>query len=236
MKKRICNFCVMALMGITSLSAFDLNELLKSATSGNNSSASDIISGIVNAVTSTSVEYADLVGNWKYSKPAVTFSSDNLLQNAGGAAASTTIVNKLKPYYTKARLNNMTLTFGSDSTFVAKTTRLSVSGTVTSLGNGAFQFNIKALGKIPAGSITASCSTIKNAISAGRENTLFTICFILFENFKCAALPAFYKYCQYMLSSPCISRIFPQKVTKALFCLFSRAKSARAGGSGKKMH
>lgn len=155
MKKRICNICVMALMGITSLSAFDLNELLKSATSGNNSSASDIISGIVNAVTSTSVEYADLVGNWKYSKPAVTFSSDNLLQNAGGVAASTTIVNKLKPYYTKARLNNMTLTFGSDSTFVAKTTRLSVSGTVTSLGNGSFQFNIKALGKIPAGSITA---------------------------------------------------------------------------------
>ena len=165
MRRRISIFWVMALIGITSLSAFDLKEILKGATSGENSSASDIISGIVNTVTSTKVEYADLVGNWKYAQPAVTFNSDNLLQKAGGAAASTRIVNKLSPYYAKAGLNNMTLTFGSDSTFVAKTTRLTMRGTVTSLNNGAFQFNIKALGKIPAGTINAFAEKQGNNIS-----------------------------------------------------------------------
>lgn len=155
MKKRLYTLIALALLGVVSLSAFDLKDLLKGAGSGENSSATDIVSGIVNAVTSSSLEYKDLTGKWAYNQPAVTFASDNLLQKAGGVAASTAAVNKLKPYYTKAGLTNLTIEFAEDSTFVAKTKRLTVQGTVETLDDGMFKFNIKALGKIPAGSINA---------------------------------------------------------------------------------
>lgn len=157
MKKRIFYLSFIALMCASTISAFDLKDLLKGATSGSgsSSSASDLVNSIVNAVTSSGVEYSDLVGDWAYSQPAVSFSSDNLLQNAGGVAASSTIVAKLKPYYTKAGVNNMTLTFGSDSTFVAQVKKIKVQGTVKMIDEGTAQFNFKAFGKVPTGSINA---------------------------------------------------------------------------------
>lgn len=155
MKKRISYIFFMAMLGILSVSAFDLKDILKGSSSGSGGGAADIVTGIVNTLTSSKVEYKDLVGQWAYQQPAVTFTSDNLLQNAGGIAASTTIVNKLKPYYTKAGMDNLTIEFGTDSTFVAKTARLTVRGTVEPIENDMFKFNIKALGKIPAGSINA---------------------------------------------------------------------------------
>lgn len=139
-------------MCFSTASAFDLKGLLNNA---GNTDASDVVNGLVNAVTSTSVEYKDLPGTWRYNKPAVTFKSDNMLKNAGGAAASATIVNKLKPYYATAGLNNMTVKFAADSTFEIKTGKINVNGTVQSLGKGMFKFNIKALGAIPSGSINA---------------------------------------------------------------------------------
>lgn len=155
MKKRISYFCLMALLGISAASAFDLKDILKGASSGEGSQAADIVSGIVNTLTATKIEYKDLTGSWGYNAPAVSFTSDNLMQKAGGVAASGAIVNKLKPYYAKAGITGMTIEFGADSTFVAKTARLTVRGTVQPLDDSTFKFNIKALGKIPAGSINA---------------------------------------------------------------------------------
>ena len=68
-------------------------------------SASDILSklglGTVanNILGSGKVTIADIEGNWDYVEPAVEFKSDNLLKKAGGSVASTTVVNKLRPYY-----------------------------------------------------------------------------------------------------------------------------------------
>lgn len=155
MKKRICYLCLMALLGISAVSAFDLKDILKGASSGERNQAADIVNGIVNTLTATKIEYKDLKGNWSYNAPAVSFTSDNLMQKAGGVAASGAIVNKLKPYYAKAGITGMTIEFGADSTFVAKTARLTVRGTVQPLDDSMFKFNIKALGKIPAGSINA---------------------------------------------------------------------------------
>lgn len=145
----------MALFGISAVSAFDLKDILKGASSGEGNHAADIVNGIVNTLTATKIEYKDLKGNWSYNAPAVSFTSDNLMQKAGGVAASGAIVNKLKPYYAKAGITGMTIEFGADSTFVAKTARLTVRGTVQPLDDSMFKFNIKALGKIPAGSINA---------------------------------------------------------------------------------
>lgn len=155
MKKRICYLCLMALLGISAVSAFDLKDILKGSSSGEGNQAADIINGIVNTLTATKIEYKDLKGNWSYNAPAVSFTSDNLMQKAGGVAASGAIVNKLKPYYAKAGITGMTIEFGADSTFVAKTARLTVRGSVQPLDDSMFKFNIKALGKIPAGSINA---------------------------------------------------------------------------------
>lgn len=145
----------MALLGISAVSAFDLKDILKGASSGEENQAADIVNGIVNTLTATKIEYKDLNGSWSYNAPAVSFTSDNLMQKAGGVAASGTIVNKLKPYYAKAGITGMTIEFGADSTFVAKTARLTVRGSVQPLDDSMFKFNIKALGKIPAGSINA---------------------------------------------------------------------------------
>lgn len=145
----------MALFGISAVSAFDLKDILKGASSGEGNHAADIVNGIVNTLTATKIEYKDLKGSWSYNAPAVSFTSDNLMQKAGGVAASGAIVNKLKPYYDKAGITGMTIEFGADSTFVAKTARLTVRGTVQPLDDSMFKFNIKALGKIPAGSINA---------------------------------------------------------------------------------
>ena len=126
MKKRLYLLAVLAMLGIASVSAFDLKDLLKGAGSGQSSTAGDIVGGLINAVTSSSVEYNDLVGNWAYNSPAVTFESDNVVQKATGAVGSAAIVSKIKPYYDKAGLNGLTIEFGADSTFVAKVKKMTV--------------------------------------------------------------------------------------------------------------
>lgn len=157
MKNRIFYISFIALMWAGSISALDLTSLLKGVTSGtgSGSSASDIVNSIVNSITSTSVKYNDLIGSWSYSAPAVSFSSGNFVQDAGGVAASSAIVAKLKPYYTKAGVQNLKIEFGADSTFVAQINKLKVQGTVHVIDKDTFKFNFKAFGKVSTGSINA---------------------------------------------------------------------------------
>lgn len=108
---------------------------------------------------------ADLQGSWAYSSPAVTFKSDNLLKKAGGAAASATVVSKLKPYYAKAGLDKMILTVKADSTFTMQLKRGSLSGTIsTSATGGMMTFNFKAA-KISIGSLDAAVSKAGNNLT-----------------------------------------------------------------------
>ncbi|MDE5836948.1 MAG: DUF4923 family protein, partial [Paramuribaculum sp.] len=87
MKKLLLLF-VLALGCSVSLSAqsFDLKGMLGSL------------------LSSDKITVKSLTGTWKYSAPAVTFKSSNLLKKAGGAAASSAIESKLSPYYSKAGL------------------------------------------------------------------------------------------------------------------------------------
>ena len=70
----------------------------------------NIISGLI---SSSNVTAADLVGNWRYSQPAIAFESSNFLQKAGGAAASSVIIEKLTPYYNKAGIDRLKATFNN---------------------------------------------------------------------------------------------------------------------------
>ena len=126
-------------------------------------SVSDILSklGTVanNVLGSGKVTIADLEGNWTYVEPAVEFKSDNLLKKAGGSVASTTIVDKLRPYYSTVGLDNMTLAVDSAATFKMALKKISFSGEITQGENdGEFVFNFKAIGKISAGSLNAYIS------------------------------------------------------------------------------
>jgi hypothetical protein len=118
-----------------------------SSSDNNSSSLLSGLQGLVQGLTSTSnLSTSDLVGTWKYSNPAVTFQSTDLLQQAGGSAASGVIVNKLSPYYKKVGLNNLVATFNSDNTFSFKLKRGTISGTFeqdTEAGNGYFIFHIQ---------------------------------------------------------------------------------------------
>lgn len=126
-------------------------------------SAADILSklGTVanNVLGSGKVSISDIEGKWAYVEPAVEFKSDNLLKKAGGSAASTTIVEKLRPYYKKAGINQMTLEVDSVGSFKMSVKKISLPGTITeSESDGEFIFNFKAIGKINASSINAYIS------------------------------------------------------------------------------
>lgn len=177
----------------------DLTSLLKGALSGNkstnttttttttttNDATSTLLSGLqglLNGVMSTSnLTEADIVGNWKYSAPAVEFQSENLLQQAGGSAMSGVITNKLSPYYKKVGIDKLVATFTSDKTFKFTMNRVTLEGTfakdtTSDSGDFIFQFTT-ASGTIPVGQqftahITKSGSTLSITFDASKLITL----------------------------------------------------------------
>lgn len=141
----------------------DIKDILGGLKGGSSSNSGDIVSGIgsvLNGVLSSSnLSVKDIVGTWKYVEPAVEFKSDNLLKKAGGAAASSAIVNKIKPYYEKAGVQNMIFTVDDDSSFTMKIGKITTSGTIEAEESGGqFVFNFKAAGKIKLGKINAYMS------------------------------------------------------------------------------
>ncbi|MCF0212882.1 MAG: DUF4923 family protein [Muribaculaceae bacterium] len=122
------------------------------------SSIFDNIASIGNAlgiIPSQKVDVNYLVGQWKYSKPAVAFKSENFLNKAGGAVASSTIESKLATYYEKAGMKNLQFTVAEDSTFTMNLSKISLGGTVLpSPDEGTVYFQFKAIkGKLPLGKI-----------------------------------------------------------------------------------
>ncbi len=112
------------------------------------SAGSAIGSILGNVLGKSDVTPADLEGTWNYTAPAVTFKSENLLKKAGGAAASATIENKIKPYYQRAGLENLVLTVANDSTFTMKLKRGSLSGSIAQgTEKGILVFKFKAAGR-----------------------------------------------------------------------------------------
>lgn len=179
--KRIFIFCAIALvMSTMSASAFDLKGLLdktKDSSNKENSTADKLGNLLGGLLSSSNIEVSDLVGEWTYDSPAVVFKSDNLLQKAGGAAASTAIENKIAGYYKTAGMEGMTLTVASDNTFKMKTKRgVTITGTISKKEDGNFIFNIKVGKKLPLGNvdtyITKSGSSIDVTFDVSKLITL----------------------------------------------------------------
>lgn len=129
-----------------------LNQIL-----GSDASKSTVTS-ILENVIGGAVSKLDLPieGTWKYSEPEVQFKSDNLLSQAGGAAATAKIEDKLLNLYGKIGMNeSLTYTFNADSTFthtvkIGKSVK-TLKGTYTlDKENKTITFKYSAMGKISA--------------------------------------------------------------------------------------
>jgi hypothetical protein len=96
-----------------------------------------------------------MVGTWKYSSPAVSFQSENLLQKAGGSAAASVVENKLATYYKKFKLTNLKLVIDSDQNFTMTSGKITAKGTIekgTTSGTIIFNFSASSFN---IGSMTA---------------------------------------------------------------------------------
>lgn len=168
MKRLLLNFAMTSLLlaaAPTTSASPDITDLLKGAASkiggGDGSTALSGLKGAVEGMIAKSdLTAADLVGDYKYSAPAVSLQSDNALQKLGGSAATGVIVDKLAPYYQKAGLTSMTATFREDGTCEFKVKRATVTGTYERNESGDFTFNFKAVKKIPLGKMNAHVEKI----------------------------------------------------------------------------
>ena len=139
---------------------------LAAAPAASAASPLDALKGAIGAIvggSGTSSVIAE--GTWTYSGPAVSFKSDNALQNLGGAAAGTALEAKIKPYYDKAGLQGMTFTVGADSTFVMKVKKLSFKGTIVYGAPGECTLQMSGLGKIAGGNFKAQWQVVGNSLS-----------------------------------------------------------------------
>lgn len=109
---------------------------------------------VENLTQTSNFSIESLVGKWDYVSPAVSLSSDNLLSNIGGAAASSTLENQLSEYYNKFGLNKLHIEVDSVMNFTMNTGKVNLSGTVEKDGEQLI-FNFKAFGKVNLGKIKA---------------------------------------------------------------------------------
>ncbi|MCM1021449.1 MAG: DUF4923 family protein [Muribaculum sp.] len=163
--KKLFTLVVVALLFVTTASAqsFDLNGLMSKLKPTNDSTKTESQSGLSGLLgkISNALKPTDITGVWSYAGPAVKFKSDNLLMQAGGAAAGATIKSKLEPYFKKAGLDQTELTIEQDSTFVMKFKKGQLKGNITTGEEGEMIFNFKALGKISIGKMNASVSKLQ---------------------------------------------------------------------------
>lgn len=122
-----------------------------------------ILSGIAQKVVGDKATTAtSILGTWKYVKPDCQFQGDNLLTNAGGEVAATTVEEKLEGVMNKVGINNIQFTFNEDGTF---------SYTIKSRkANGTYVFDAEAktvtmkLGKLNL-NVTAHIVTLGSNMS-----------------------------------------------------------------------
>lgn len=104
-----------------------LNQVIGQATEEQSGSVlGNIIASVTGNATTTQ---ASLIGTWTYKEPAVQFTSENLLTQAGGAAAAAKVEKKLVTYYKMVGITEGRVQFTFDN----------ANNVTYSLGNRTFQ-------------------------------------------------------------------------------------------------
>lgn len=162
--------------------------------------ATDVLTGLatslISEVVGDAVTTTSIVGSWSYSKPAVQFTSEDLLTQAGGAAVASTIEGKLTEGLAKIGLTEggMTYTFAADSTCTIVVGKRTINGTYTlnsetkeitmKLTSGLLNINIATLtmtlsqnanGIDLVGKADKLLQLIQTTISSSKNSTLSSI-------------------------------------------------------------
>lgn len=128
---------VAILFGVQSANADNkLKDLL-----GKSSKLGGVVS---NVLGSSKVKVSDLQGSWTTTSPAVIFRSDDLLEKAGGAAASSLVEDKLSPLYAKLGADGIKMTFDEKGNFTLTIKGKEVKGTVADNGDGSYSLKLGA--------------------------------------------------------------------------------------------
>lgn len=94
--------------------------------------------------TAKKLEVADLKGSWKAFEPAVSLRSDNVLEQAGGAAIAGIAEEKIRPYYEKLDLDGTELTISDNGEFTIKIKKIPVKGTLLKNEDGSFAMKLNS--------------------------------------------------------------------------------------------
>ena len=95
-------------------------------------SLKDILSGMAEKVIGNKATTAtSITGTWKYESPDCQFKSDNILAKVGSVAASSKVNDKLKSIYKTLGMENISITFNSDSTYKTTIKDKTTEGTYT---------------------------------------------------------------------------------------------------------
>ena len=118
-----------------------------------------------NVLANNNFTIEDLEGNWSYKGPAVSFESDNVLQNIGGAAGATALEGQLEPYYRRLGFNRTSLEVDSLHNFTMKLGLVQLKGTVEKSEDDRLVFNFNAFGRIPLGKVTANATKMGDTLN-----------------------------------------------------------------------
>lgn len=163
---KLITLCMAAILSLSSMTAGaqSLKDILGGlAGSMTGSSDSTSTSGglgalgsiLGNVVANDKFSVDDLVGDWSYGSPGVSFQSDNALKKIGGAGAATAVENKLAPYYKTIGLDKTTLTVDAEHNFSMKLGVAQLKGTIEKAEDGSLVFAFNAFGKISLGKVSA---------------------------------------------------------------------------------
>ena len=151
-------------------------------TSDSGSNASSLLGDILGGVLQKDdLEVADIAGTWVVTGPSIQFKSDDLLGQAGGAAAASVLKEKLMPYYEKVGIDGMKMAITADGkvTVTLKNGK-SFSGTVTkgeNKGEMVFGFNklssTSKIGNITV-EVTKSISTLSLMADVSKLQSLLS--------------------------------------------------------------
>lgn len=153
MKKSVIRLALAAVMlaAAPGVKAQDLSGILGGVLGSG--SGSDLVSNLTSVFSSSKQATQEkIVGTWKYSEPAIVFTSDNLLAKTAAKVAAGKLETKLQSYLTQYGIKPgaMSLTFKEDGTFTQ-----TVSGKTTSgkwaISNSKLQLTI---GGVKAPSVT----------------------------------------------------------------------------------
>lgn len=107
------------------------NNLASAGATTGTTLLNSVIGNLINKTTS--FKTANLIGTWSYKTADCKFESENLLKQAGGEIAATTLENKMNETFAKIGIKegSCSFTFNEDGTYVANLGGRELSGTYT---------------------------------------------------------------------------------------------------------